>query len=99
MNAEPDLFTPLARTSDPETSRDAARSMMKPAAVQRDQIVSALKLEGPMNYWELDDILGWQHPTAARRMKELVQSGRVRKTLHTSPTGSGRQATVYAVAG
>ena len=44
---------------------------------------------------ELDNILGWQHPTAARRMKELVQSGRVRKTPHTSPTGSGRQATVY----
>lgn len=92
---QPDLFTPLARTTDPETSHAAASSMQKGAAIQRDRIVNALKLQGPMNHWELDNFLLWPHPTAARRMKELVEGGRVIKTLRTSPTGSGRQATVY----
>ena len=95
MNPQPDLFTPLARTTDPETSHAAARSMLKGAFFQREQIIGALVIHGPRNHWELDNIIGWQHPTAARRMKELVQSGRVIKTLRTSATGSGRQATVY----
>ena len=95
MNAQPDLFTPLARTSDPETSKAAGRSMRKGSAVQRDQIVNALRAHGPMNHWQLDDVLGLPHPSAARRMCELVRSGRVLKTLRTSKTGSGRQAAVY----
>ena len=95
MNGQPDLFTPLARTDDPETSHDAARSMQKDAQSQRNRIVSALYFWGAMNHWELDNFLHWPHPTAARRMKELVQSGRVIKTTRTSATGSGRQATVY----
>ena len=97
MNGQPDLFT-LSRTDDPETSKDAARSMQKGAAAQRDRIVNALKLLGPMNYWELDDMLRWQHPTAARRMRELIRAGRVIDTGRTSPTGTGRGATVYDVA-
>ncbi len=103
MNAELDLFTPLARTADPETSRAAATSMRKGAAIQRDQIVNALRAHGPRNYWELDNLLGWEHPTAARRMCELVRKdrmnrpARVRDTGRTSPTGTGREATVYEV--
>ncbi len=95
MIGQPDLFTPLARHTDPETSKVAARSMTKGAAAQRNKIVTALKAYGPMNHWEVDNVYSWPHPTTARRMKELVQSGRVIKTLRTSPTGSGRQATVY----
>ena len=95
MNAELDLFTPLARTSDPETSKAAGRSMRKGSAIQREQIVNTLKLLGPMNYWELDDMLGWHHPTAARRMRELIRQDRVYDTGRTSPTGTGRGATVY----
>ena len=94
MNGQPDLFT-WSRTTDPETSKDAARSMRKGAAVQRDQIVNALRTHGPRNHWELDNILGWQHPTAARRMRELIRKGRVIDTGRTSPTGTGRGATVY----
>ncbi len=92
---ELDLFTPQSRHADPDTSRAAARSMHRGASIQRDRIVSALELQGPMNHWELDNFLLWPHPTAARRMKELVDAGRVIKTTHTSETGSGRQATVY----
>ena len=94
MTTQPDLFTPLARHTDPETSRAAASSMMKPAAIQRDQIVNALRA-GPMNHWEIDNVLGFQHPTAARRMRELIRQGRVLDTGRTSPTGTGREATIY----
>ena len=69
--------------------------MRKGAAVQRDQIVNALRAHGPMNHWQIDNVLGLQHPSAARRMVELVRDGRVFKTGHTSETGSGRQAAVY----
>ncbi len=99
MIAQPDLFTPLARHSDPETSHAAAQSMRRGASVQREQIVNALRAYGPLNHWELDNLLGWQHPTAARRMKELVDARRVIKTSRTSATGSGRQATVYEARG
>ena len=95
MIAQPDLFTPLARRTDPETSKAAARSVKHSAPVQRTKIIIALTAYGPMNHWQIDNFLGWQHPTAARRMGELVRSGRVIKTPHTSATGSGRQATVY----
>ena len=89
------LFDPPARTSDPGTSHAAASSMRKGAAIQRDQIVNALRAHGPMNHWQIDNVLALPHPSAARRMKELVRAGRVIKTFRTSETGSGRQATVY----
>ena len=95
MNGQPDLFTPLARTSDPETSKAAGRSMRKGSAVQRDQIVNALRAHGPMHHWQIDNRLGFQHPTAARRMRELIRQDRVYDTGRTSPTGTGRGATVY----
>ena len=93
--AELDLFTPQSGHADPETSRAAASSMMKPAAIQRDQIVNALRAHGPMNHWQIDNRLGFQHPTAARRMRELIRQDRVYDTGRTSPTGTGRGATVY----
>ncbi len=100
MTADLDLFThPAARHNDPETAKAAARSMPKPAAAQRDKIVTALRAHGPMNHWEIDNVLGWQHPTAARRMRELINQGRVINSGSIRPTGTGRGATVYDVAG
>ncbi len=95
MTAELDLFTPLARTSDSETSKAAGRSMRRGAPAQREQIVNALRAHGPMNYWQIDNVMAWQHPTAARRMRELIRRGRVRDTGRTSPTETGRNATLY----
>ena len=94
MNAQPDLFI-AARTTDPETSKQAARSMRGAASAQQDQIVNALRAFGPMNHAEIDDALKWDHPRAARRMKELVKAGRVRMTGETRRTGTGRPATLY----
>ena len=74
--AELDLFTPPARHGDPETSKAAGRSMRKGSAVQREQIVNALRAHGPMNHWQIDTVLGLQHPSAARRMKELIRASK-----------------------
>jgi len=96
MNAELDLFTPLARTSDPETSKDAARRQDRDTLVyQWDMIVAALRAHGPMNYSQLDVSIGWDHPRAARRLHELVDQKRIRKTGSKTPTHTGSWATVY----
>ncbi len=95
MTTQPDLFTPQSRHADPDTSRAAARSMRAGASIQRDQIVNALRAHGPMNHWQIDNVLGLQHPSAARRMKELVRMELVRDTGRTRPTETGRNATVY----
>ena len=95
MTTQPDLFTPQSRHADPETSKAAGRSMRGGASIQRDQIVNALRAHGPMNHWEIDNVLAIPHPSAARRMRELIRQGRVIDTGRTSPTGTGRKATVY----
>ena len=96
MNAELDLFTPLARTSDPETSRKAARRQDRDTLLRQwDMIVKALREHGPMNYSQLDVSLGWDHPRAARRLHELVKQDRIRKTYRRTPTHTGSLAWAY----
>ena len=96
MNTQPDLFTRLARTSDPETSRDAARRQDRDTLVyQWDMIVKALREHGPMNYSQLDVSLGWDHPRAARRLHELVDQERIQATGDRTLTHTGSPATAY----
>ena len=96
MNGQPDLFTPLARTSDPETSHDAARRQDRDTLVyQWNMIVKALEDHGPMNYSQLDVCCGWDHPRAARRLHELVDQDRIRATGDRTLTHTGSPATVY----
>ena len=96
MNAELDLFTPLARTSDPETSKDAARRQDRDTLLhQWDMIVKALREHGPMNYSQIDIACSWDHPKAARRLHELVDQDRIRATGDRTPTHTGSLATVY----
>ena len=95
MNAQPDLFA-LSRTTDPETSHDAARRQDRDTLVyQWDMIVNALQAHGPMNYSQLDVSLGWDHPRAARRLHELVDQDRIRATGDRTLTHTGSPATVY----
>ena len=113
MNAQPDLFTPsglrpMARTSDPETSHDAARRQDRDTLVyQWDMIVKALREHGPMNYSQIDIACFWDHPKAARRLHELVDQDRrsapgARTHTHprsraTAPRGSARQVFIAQV--
>ena len=89
------MFGPRARTSDPGTSHAAARSMEKPADVQRAKILAALVR--PMTADELDESLGLRPTSAGRRLPELREMGLVRELKATRPTRSGRQAHVYAL--
>ena len=96
MNPELDLFTPLARTSDPETSRAAARRQDQQSLEEQwEMIVKALREHGPMNYSQIDLALKWDHPKAARRLHELVNQNRIQATGKRTPTHTGSPATVY----
>ena len=99
MNGQPDLFTPsglrpMARQTDPETSRVAGREAQRRAPSQEAQIVNALKIHGPMNYWQIDNVCGFDHPTSARRLSKMVKRT-VRLTGETRQTGKGHQAAIY----
>ncbi len=96
MNAELDLFTPLARTSDPETSRAAARRQDRDSLEQQWKMIeNALRAYGPMNYSQIDVKLRWDHPKTARRLHELVDQDRIRATGKRTLTHTGSSATVY----
>ncbi len=96
MTAELDLFTSLTRTTDPETSRAAGRRQgWESLEYQWDMIVKALREHGPMNYSQIDVVLGWDHPKTARRLHELVRQMRIQATSKRTPTHTGSPATVY----
>ena len=97
MSKQLDLLEPKARHRDPATSKAAAASMHRSAAVQRKRIVWLLQQhpEG-LTHDAIDDLLGWPHPRAARRMKELRGAGLVR-AAGEGVTGAGRHAALYAV--
>ncbi len=96
MNAEPDLFTSLTRTTDPETSKLAARRQDRESLEEQwEMIVNALREHGPMNYSQIDVTLSWDHPKAARRLHELVRQMRIQATSKRTPTHTGSPATVY----
>lgn len=85
----------LARRTDPETSHAAAGSMREERHRQADAIVECLRRAAtPLNHWQIDQALGWPHPTAARRLAELRRAGRIQER-GTSRTGTGREATAY----
>ena len=85
---------PKARRTDPETSHQAGDSAIEMASSHRAQILALLRKVYPLTltHSEIDDRLGWQHPTAARRMKEL---GDDVEAMGTRPTHTGRLGTAY----
>lgn len=94
---QPDLFTPpLARNSDPETSKAAARRQDRDSLEhQWNMIVNALRGRGPMNYSQIAATLGWEYVKAGRRLHELVKQSRIRATGEKTRTHTGSPATVY----
>ena len=92
----PSGLRPMARTSDPETSKAAARRQDRDTLLyQWDMIVNALREHGQMNYSQLDVSIGWDHPRAARRLHELVDKKRIRATGDRTLTHTGSPAAVY----
>lgn len=93
------LFQPRARVSDPETSHEAAESMLHESQVQRSAIREVLSTHGGMTADEIDDMLesrgGWRMTTAGRRLSELQVLGLVERTDERRQTRSGRSAFVW----
>ncbi len=99
---------PLSHRNDPQTSLDAAVSMREVSTHHRVQILTALRLYGPMTSHQCAERCGFDHwSVAARRLTELADPrvGKVEKietgTFDGKPiyltrkTPSGRQACVW----
>ena len=101
---KPVYIVPRARRTDPETSHEAAESMVEGAASQRAEILRVLRDDHELWMWspscgmtadELDEYIGWRATTAGRRLIELQRLGLVRRTTEKRPTRSGRAAFVW----
>lgn len=86
---------PRARSTDPETSRDAADSMVQAAEGQRSAILAELRKSGPLTADEIDVHLFSGHHTAARRLPELAELGLVHRSTDKRPTRAGRAAFIW----
>ncbi len=82
------------------TSADAYRSVEGSAASMRTAIEEYIagRYDGA-TCDEIEEALNMKHQTASARVNELRHLNRIRRTLDTRPTRSGRAAVVYIVAG
>lgn len=87
----------LARASDPETSKAAARQCKALRADHHQKIVAALRRLTTANADEIAQYCDLDRVQVGRRLNELERAGLVRKTGETRPTASGRAACCYGV--
>lgn len=85
----------LARRTDPETSKRAARQAQAFAGGHCLQILQALAEHGPQTKDELAAHTGLDSVAVARRMAQLRDDLLVRDSGSTRATATGRQATVW----
>lgn len=91
-----DLFSPpRARSTDPETSHEAAESMVGAAGAQRAACLEHLRTVGPSIADEIDAAMDWRPTTAGRRLSELAEAGLARITSQKRRTRSNRNAFVW----
>jgi hypothetical protein len=92
------MGTPLARSTDPATSHEAARSV-EPHITSLQALVLKYLKDSPMTDEELVRCLSdcsYMSPSGIRtRRCELVRAGLVEDTGLTRPTRSGRRSIVW----
>jgi len=99
----------LARSTDPATSKAAAKACKELRGVHHQQILSVLQFSGRESM-TCDEIaeqfsIGWPEGAqldrvqVGKRMHELEKAGMVCRTGETRPTATGRAAQCYAVVG
>ena len=88
---------PRARTTDPDTSHEAAASMFDEAESQRLRILVCLEYYGAMTADFLDEALDLRPTSAGRRLPELEEAGLVTPTGDKALTRSGRKARLWRV--
>lgn len=92
---------PRARTSDPETSHEAAASMVEGAGRQREIVYAYLATTTRrLTADDIDKYLAnlnpaWPRTTAGRRLPELEALGLVERLEEKRPTRSGRKAFLW----
>lgn len=87
--------TRLVRTTDPDTSHQAATKASQRGPSQRRRIWEALnKLQAATDY-ELATYCGILRSSAAKRRQELQDLGHVHATNKTRPTDTGTLAIVW----
>ena len=92
---------PRARTSDPETSHEAAASMVEGAGRQREIVYAYLATTTRrLTADDIDKYLAnlnpdWPRTTAGRRLPELEELGLVERLPEKRPTRSGRKAFLW----
>lgn len=86
-----------ARVQDPQTSKEAARSMAATAEDQKRAIYWTLLRAGiPLTAEQIaDQIEGLDKVQVGRRMSDLVRDGHVEPADQNGTTGTGRRATRY----
>jgi hypothetical protein len=87
--------TRLTRTTDPDTSREAAENATRRGPSQRGKIWEALKHLGLATDYELSQHTGILRSSAAKRRQELVELGHVVETPHRRKTDTGTSAIVW----
>lgn len=89
-----DMFSPRARSTDPDTSHAAAVSVADSAGGQRARCLAELA-RGPLTADEIDGRVGWRITSAGRRLSELLEIGLVRRLDSKRKTRSGRMARLW----
>ena len=98
--AHPGLFdqtppTRLVRTTDPQTSHEAAGQAKRRGPSQRRQIWEALQHLGSATDYELSAYTGLLRSSAGKRRQELTDLGHVVSTPYKRPTDTGSMAIVW----
>jgi predicted ArsR family transcriptional regulator len=101
----PSLFDPddprtLARATDPDTSREAARDAVASGSVARHESLILAALAGHaagMTSEEIATAAGLDRHAAARRLPELERRGLVRRGEPRRSAGSGRRGVTWGL--
>jgi predicted ArsR family transcriptional regulator len=82
----------------PQTSHDANKEMTAQLRQQHhDKILSSLQVLGEAIYEDIAKHTGMDRHQVGRRLKELVDAGKIYNTLKTGLTSTGRKANMYAI--
>lgn len=87
--------TRLSRSTDPETSRQAAENASRRGPTQRRQVWEALQRLGDATDYELSIAVGILRSSAAKRRQELQDLGHVVETPFRRKTDTGTDAVVW----
>lgn len=93
-----EAVAPIARRTDPETSKIAAVTMREGAAHHRALIAAVLADGVARTYVEIGEACGLNPIAVARRMVELLRLGQVVRLPATRRTPSGRAAHLWRAA-